>query len=72
MNERIKELMEESGTYIAPDNPEVTDKEIEFLGEQIVRECIHILNKRYMGDNNREDMEVKRCIEDVKKHFGIE
>lgn len=45
---------------------------MENFAESIVQECIHILNKRYMGDNNREDMEVKRCIEDVKKHFGIE
>jgi hypothetical protein len=25
-----------------------------------------------MGDLNREDMEVRRCITDVKKHFGVE
>ena len=42
------------------------------LSEAIVRQCISVLQKRYMGDQNREDMEVRRCIEDVKKHFGIE
>lgn len=69
MNERIRELVdkcwEEDGIGPTYFNPEK-------FAELIVRECIHILNKRYMGDQNREDMEVKRCIEDVKKHFGIE
>jgi hypothetical protein len=32
---------------------------------------LDILQKRYMGDNNREDLEVLRCIADVKKHFGV-
>jgi len=36
-----------------------------------VQECIGVLNKRFMGDLNREDMEVRRCIADVKKHFGV-
>ena len=40
--------------------------------KDIVLECIEVLRKRYMGDNNREDMEVLRCIEDVKRHFGID
>ena len=39
--------------------------------ELIVRECIGVVNKRYMGDNNREDMEVRRCVEDLKNHFAI-
>ena len=42
------------------------------FAELIVSECIGVVNKRYMGDNNREDMEVRRCVEDVKKHFGVE
>ena len=41
------------------------------FAELIVKECVQTLGKRYMGDNNREDMEVRRCIEDVKKHFGV-
>ena len=40
--------------------------------ELIVRECIGVVNRRYMGDNNREDQEVRRCVEDLKKHFGVE
>lgn len=42
------------------------------FADLIVQECIDVLNKRFMGDLNREDMEVRRCIADVKKHFGVE
>ena len=38
----------------------------------IIEECANVLNRRFMGDHNREDMEVRRCIADVKKHFGLE
>ena len=42
------------------------------FAELIVQECISIVQKRYMGDNNREDMEVLRCVADMKQHFGVE
>jgi hypothetical protein len=38
----------------------------------IVKETISVLQKRFMGDLNREDMEVRRCIADIQKHFGVE
>ena len=41
------------------------------FAELIIRECIDTVNKRYMGDNNREDMEVKRCVQALKDRFGI-
>ena len=44
----------------------------EELYKNTVKECINRIKRRYMGDNNREDMEVRRCIEDIKEHFGIE
>ena len=70
MNERIKQLSIEAGF------PEWSNHAIEFelekFAELIVQECVDVLNKRYMGDQNREDMEVRRCIDDVKKHFGDE
>ena len=70
MNERIKELAHEAGlpTY----NPEGIPTKLEKFAELIVRECIGVVNRRYMGDNNREDFEVRRCVEDLKKHFGVE
>lgn len=42
------------------------------FADRVVQECISTLNKRFTGDLNREDMEVRRCIDDVKKHFGVE
>lgn len=48
------------------------DSVYEKIVEAAVNECIGVLNKRYMGDNNREDFEVRRCVEDLKKHFGVE
>lgn len=44
MNEKIRQLMDECGTYIDPHNIEVTRKEIEFLCEQVVRECAEIVS----------------------------
>ena len=63
MKNKIKELIKSLG--IIPE-----DEHYE-IAELIVQECVQTLGKRYMGDNNREDMEVRRCIEDVKKHFGV-
>jgi len=69
MNERIKELLEQAGVkYVTMPKDTVYEK----FAELIVRECVSVLNRRFMGDLNREDMEVRRCIADVKKHFGVE
>jgi hypothetical protein len=45
---------------------------IKEFADSIVQEAVNVVNSRYMGDNNREDMEVRRCVEDLKKHFGVE
>ena len=80
MNEQIKELEKQAfdavwnlynypigpGTHFRPDGFE------EKFAELIVKECITTVQKRYMGDNNREDMEVRRCVADMKQHFGVE
>ena len=42
------------------------------FAELIVQECIDTVQQRYMGDNNHEDAEVRRCVEDLKRHFGVE
>ena len=81
MNERIRELAEQAtiitsyqyqtwGDRTGIDYKEQFDKEK--FAELIVRECIGVVNKRYTGDQNREDMEVRRCVGDLKKHFGVE
>ena len=46
------------GLVIAPDNVEVTTNEIEFYSNQIVRECISLVNE-----------EGQKAI---KKHFNID
>ena len=63
--ERIEELSDGRGGFI-----EQFDEEK--FAELIVRECVTVLNNRFMGDMNREDLEVRRCIADVKQHFGVE
>jgi hypothetical protein len=71
MNERFRELATEVGIsteYLTNTKQIVL---IEKFAELIVQEAIAVVNKRYMGDNNREDMEVLRCVEDLKKHFGV-
>ena len=51
---------------------EIPNTFAEKFAELIVAETISVLQKRFMGDLNREDMEVRKCIEDVKTHFGVE
>lgn len=74
MNERIKELMTQATKVVEPNDPdyrhEIFDKEK--FAELIVKECVIVLNNRFMGDMTREDLEVRRCIADVKQHFGVE
>jgi hypothetical protein len=41
-------------------------------GELVIAEAVDVLQRRFMGDLNREDQEVRRCIADLKQHFGIE
>jgi hypothetical protein len=76
MNERMKELSNIAYMNHMERNPHSSfgrryDYDKEFA-ELILKETISVLQKRFMGDLNREDMEVRRCIADVKKHFGIE
>lgn len=73
MNERIKLPAQEWLGY-DPERGDIhgyTFEQMREFAELIVKECIGALNKRFMGDLNREDMEVRRCIDDVKKHFGV-
>jgi hypothetical protein len=81
MNERFIELALDAGllNYVDHETPRryfingnTEQEDVEKFAELIVRECVDTLNKRFMGDLNREDMEVRRCIEDIKKHFGVE
>lgn len=50
----------------------IYQESLERFAQLIVKECVTVLNNRFMGDMNREDLEVRRCIADVKQHFGVE
>jgi hypothetical protein len=78
MNKRIEELAEQAGiefddSFTLEPEPIYYLKlsDFEKFAELLINECIGVVNKRYMGDNNREDFEVRRCVEDLKKHFGV-
>ena len=48
------------------------DKEaLRRFGDLIIKDCIDTVQKRFMGDLNREDMEVRRCVEALQAQFGI-
>ena len=70
MNEHILELAKQAGVS-AQSETTLHPNQVKFA-ELIVQECIGVVDKRYMGDNNREDFEVRRCVEDLKKHFGVD
>jgi hypothetical protein len=75
MNERIKELVDKAGIYIAYDNRAVLNKELEFFAELIVRECLTFCE--YQGDRFDEYdsgmTERARIIrESIQEHFGLE
>ena len=78
MNKRIKQLALEAGigfTLWDDSGREMIDnytpeEDLEKFAELIVKECIDTLEKRFMGDLNREDQEVRRCVDDLKQHFG--
>jgi signal transduction histidine kinase len=69
MNKRIKTLLAESGlrAYFT-----AQEAQIERFAELIVQDSIRTVQDRYMGDNNREDQEVKRCLADLRKNFGVD
>jgi len=80
MNPRISTLYQEAIEYTMDyhdDNTKAKQKELDSVcaskfSDLILAETISVLQKRFMGDLNREDIEVRRCIADVQKHFGIE
>jgi len=74
MNERIKLPAQEWLGY-DPERGDLhgyTFDQMREFSESIIKECTDVLNKRFVGDLNREDMEVRRCIADIKRHFGVE
>jgi hypothetical protein len=73
MNERILELLKQS--QVLKEYKEFgavrTEVDQEKFAQLIVADAINTVEKRFMGDLNREDMEVRRCVEALKNHFGV-
>ena len=63
MNERIKQIADQCGFYIAYDNREVTDKELSFFAEAIVKECSDIATMNQFQWDSAGGY--------VLKHFGV-
>ena len=71
MNDRIKDLFEQACFETEYDDVQNLKEMSQRFAELIVKECVTVLNNRFMGDMNREDMEVRRCVADLKEHFGV-
>jgi len=77
MNKRIQELAEQAdpehwhSRWYSGINPRVMDSEIKKFTHLIIADAINTVERRFMGDLNREDMEVRRCVADLKAHFGV-
>jgi hypothetical protein len=82
MEDKTKQIAEQAGFMLWADEPwnpgDVVDwsarydDELQRFYDLMITEAIGVVQKRFMGDLNREDMEVQRCVEDLKKHFGVE
>ena len=72
VNELIRELALQAGAGEWGDSVVPAMMDIEKFADLILQECINTVQKRYMGDNNREDMEVLRCVSELKNRFGVE
>ena len=73
MNELIKRIVEDCGFYIAYDNRAVTDKEIEFLAQQIAKACYNNcmeLAAKCAGLSGDGALAVD-CATLIKEDFGI-
>jgi hypothetical protein len=71
VNELIRELALQAGAGEWGDSVIPAMMDIEKFADLIVQECIETVQKRFMGDLNREDMEVLRCVSELKNRFGV-
>jgi hypothetical protein len=75
MHARIRQLVVQSGfdtwsDTVIVDGVDIT-RTVENLAKFIIADAINTVEKRFMGDLNREDMEVRRCVQALKEHFGV-
>ena len=72
MNERIRELikqMDQSGLPYGDNAMTVTDKDLEYFAELIVRECSDIAKLHVMNISTYADADF--VDEQIKQHFGV-
>lgn len=83
MSERVKEITAQACQWALNECQKNSQPGVDNTGmvvnyamakqfELILQEVFRVMQRRYMGDNNREDMEVRRCIDDIKRNFGVE
>lgn len=75
MNELIKRIADDSGVYIAYENRAVTNKELEFFAEQIVKRCVSLLTTTdysEVADNGNWADVLDAAAKDINFQFGIE
>lgn len=65
MNKKIKELYDRAGVTLSPYNMDVNYKEIEFLVEMAIKECIKLLPEECQSENGC------HAAWTIKEHFGI-
>lgn len=74
----IQELAEQAGMTRRPADRQcrapywdvVIDPEIEHFADLVLEEAAKVCDKRYMGDNNREDLEARRCAAAIRALKG--
>lgn len=55
----------------ASDESYLALNEVRTIEAATIEKCVAWLQSQYMGDNNREDMEVRRLVKAMRKHFGL-
>ena len=72
MNARIKQIAEDCGLYIAYDNREVTNKELQHFAELIVQECVGVVEGgSFLHDQAPTAIFARECSVAIKQHFGV-
>ena len=73
-DQQFEELLYHSGLVADGSWNELDDYDrnaIRLLAHLTVLRCIDVVAKRCVGDHNREDEEVQRCVSDLRQHFGV-
>jgi hypothetical protein len=69
MNPNIKRLIEDSGFYVAYENKEVTEKELEALIESVIKKCMSVVE--YINQEDDEGYFIYNAAEEIAEHFGV-